>query len=121
MVRDFIIGLESRSRAENKRPIWASDRSSFSGAFWFEALWPRTSGLSPDPPWPLPARLAEPAFEGRFVPDAPAIMKIAARPSRFFFGIRLGLLQLVGYQFKVSPGAEYSDAQIAGHRRRHHL
>ena len=23
---------------------------------------PRTSGLSPDPPWPLPARLAEPAF-----------------------------------------------------------
>ena len=40
------------------------------GSGWFGAPRPRTSGLSPDPPWPLPARLAEPAFYGRFVPDA---------------------------------------------------
>src|ERR1022692_2112800 len=65
----FWIG--SRSRAESKRPTWASGRSSLSGAFGFETPWSRTSGLSPDPPWPLPARLAEPAFDGRFVPDAP--------------------------------------------------
>jgi hypothetical protein len=40
-------------------------------------------------------------FKGRFVPDAPGIMKIAARPSRFFFRLGLGLLQLVGYQFEI--------------------
>jgi hypothetical protein len=32
------------------------------GSDWFEAFRPRTSGLSPDPPWPLPARLAESVF-----------------------------------------------------------
>jgi hypothetical protein len=61
---------------------------------------PRTSGLSPDPPWPLPARLAEPAFEGRFVPDASEMMEFAAVPSRVFFGIELGSPQLVGHQFE---------------------
>src|ERR1022692_4785717 len=42
----FWIG--SRSRAESKRPTWASGRSSLSGAFGFETPWSRTSGLSPD-------------------------------------------------------------------------
>jgi hypothetical protein len=61
---------------------------------------PRTSGLSPDPPWPLPARLAEPAFEGRFVPDASEMMEFAAVPSRVFFGIAPGVPQLVAHQFE---------------------
>jgi hypothetical protein len=64
------VGIPERTRVENKKPTWASDRLSLSGAFWFEAFQPRTSGLSPDPPWPLPARLAEPRLASRFVPDA---------------------------------------------------
>jgi hypothetical protein len=99
MVRDFSLWTWDRAAgAESKRPTSASGRSSLSGAFWFGTLRSRTSGLSPDPPWPLPARLAELAFEGRFVPDAAAIMKIGNDPSRFFFRFGLGLLQLVGYQ-----------------------
>jgi hypothetical protein len=44
--------------------------------------------------------LAEPAFEGRFVPDAALMMEFDASPSRVFFGLELGLLQLVGYQIE---------------------
>src|ERR1700690_1927395 len=96
----FFLWIDRAAGAENKRPTWASGRSSFSGAFWFGAPWLRTSGLSPDPPWPLPARLAEPAFEGRFVPDASEMMEFAALPSRVFLGIGLGFPQLVGHQFE---------------------
>jgi glucosyl-dolichyl phosphate glucuronosyltransferase len=34
-------------------------------------------------------------------------MKIAARPSRVFFGLGLGLLQLVGYQFEYTPRSPF--------------
>jgi hypothetical protein len=44
--------------------------------------------------------LAEPAFEGRFVPDAAPMMEFDAHPSRVIFGLELGLLQLVGYQIE---------------------
>jgi hypothetical protein len=100
MMRDDLGGFYRAAGLENKRPTWASGRSSFSGAFWFGAFRPRTSGLSPDPPWPLPARLAEPAFEGRFVPDASEMMEFAAVPSRVFFGIAPGVPQLVAHQFE---------------------
>jgi hypothetical protein len=45
--------------------------------------------------------LAEPAFEGRFVPDASEMMEFGAVPSRVFFGIGLGYPQLVGHQLKT--------------------
>jgi hypothetical protein len=47
-----------------------------------DRLGSRTSGVAPDPPWPLPARLAEPAVEGRLVPDAWAKLKNRGLPSR---------------------------------------
>jgi hypothetical protein len=40
-------------------------------------------------------------FYGRFVPDASQIMKTRGVPSRVFFGLGLGFLQLVGYQFEI--------------------
>jgi hypothetical protein len=101
MMRDVLCGFDRAAGLKAKDRPGHQVGLLLSGAFWFEAFRPRTSGLSPVPPWPLPARLAEPAFEGRFVPDAPGIMKIAVDPSRVFFRLGLGLLQLVGYQFEI--------------------
>jgi hypothetical protein len=87
MMRDFLCGIYRASGFENKKPIWASDRFRLRERSWFATLeGKRTSELSLDPPWPLPARLAEPAFEGQLVPDARSTVRIGNEPSRLFFG-----------------------------------
>ena len=73
---------------ENKRPTWHQVGRLFSGAFWFDARRPRTSGLSPDPPWPLPARLAELQLSPKFVPDAGTSVPIHRRITRQFCVIK---------------------------------
>ena len=50
---------------ENKKPTWASGRYRLRERCLVRLpCGLRTSGVSPDPPWPLPARLAEPACGG---------------------------------------------------------
>jgi hypothetical protein len=62
-----------------KKTALASGRSSSSGAFLFAAA-DRDAhpGPCPKPPWPLPARLAEPPQAG-FIPDAGR--NVAQRPA----------------------------------------
>src|SRR6476620_2278256 len=85
MMRDDLCGRYRASGSENKKPTWASGRFSSSGAFLVQGSdESRTSGVSPDPPWPLPARLAESAFYGRLVPDANGKLANILPSSRLF-------------------------------------
>src|SRR6185312_7652472 len=92
-----------RTRSETKKPARASGRLSSRGAGWFGAAGPRTSGLAPDPPWPLPARLAEPGFEARFVTDARWSMGPSPQGSSRFCVIRFGFVISANWALLVAP------------------
>ena len=90
MVRDDLCGWNRAAGLKAKDRPGHQVGHRFRERFGSGPFGPRTSGLSPDPPWPLPARLAEPASEGRLVPDARRIMEIGSNPSRVFLGLGLG-------------------------------
>ncbi len=60
MRRDFSLWEDRASGLENKKTDLGIRSVLSSGAFLVRNSGElRTSGVSPDPPWPLPARLAE--------------------------------------------------------------
>jgi hypothetical protein len=89
MMRDFLCGsyrasgLKTKNRPGHQVGFHLRERS------WFEArlslAHPDPAEARPDPPWPLPARLAEPAFYRQLVPDAGVNVIMIPMPSRLFF------------------------------------
>jgi hypothetical protein len=107
MMRDVLCGLDRAAGLKTK------DRPGHQVGHRFrERLGSRPFGLAHPGFRPFHRGRSRPGwrnrlFEGRLVPDAPGIMEIGAGPSRVFFGLGLGLLQLVGYQFEIIRANPY--------------